>query len=133
MKWLLGLALALTVTAEAMADETWDTPAGMVIYEDEIGDVAVWSYPADNGRRGWVYFPGLAGNYNNRSVHEGYWIEEGRGTCSAELVGADGRRSKNWGRVIVVFDGPAFPTSWTALGGDCFDDPTLPLRGEAPN
>lgn len=132
MRYLLGLVLAYLVMAPAMADETWNTEYGLVIYEQDPGDVAILSYPVDRGRRGTVYFPGLAGNYDNRSVHEGYWIEDGPGPCMAEIVGADGRRSNNWGRVIIAFDLPAFPTSWTALGGDCFDDPTIPLRGEVP-
>ena len=132
MKRVLMLMAAMLTAASAMADEVWDTDMGRVIYEDEIAGAAIWSYPADNGRRGWIYLPGLAGNYDNRSVHEGYWIEDGKGPCMVEIVGVDGRRSTNWGRVILVFDGPAFPTSWTALGGECFDDPTLPVRGIVP-
>ena len=126
------LFAAIFVTP-VLADEVWNTEWGQVVYEEEIGDVAIWSYPTDKGRRGWVYFPGLAGNYDHRSVHAGYWIEDGAGSCMVELIGVDGRRSNNWGRVILVFDGPAFPTSWTALGGDCFDEPDASLRGEVPN
>jgi len=132
MKKLLGLVLACLVVVPAMADETWDTEYGLVIYEQDLGDVAILSYPVDKGRRGSVYFPGLAGNYDNRSVHEGYWIEDGPGSCMVEIVGADGRRSNNWGRAIIAFDKPAFPTGWTALGGDCFGAPDMPLRGDVP-
>jgi len=130
----LFAALAVLVLAvPAFADESWTTEFGDVIYETEIGDVAVWSYPSANGKgRGWLYFPGLAGNYDDRSVHEGYWIEEVQTGCSAELIAVDGRRSHYWGRVLLVFDRAAFPTGWTALGGDCFEEPWAPVRGDLP-
>lgn len=131
-------ALPLTATA----DEVWDTPAGEVIYEQDLGVMAILSFPyaaAFPGQvpefaqeRGTLYFPGLGGNFDDRSIHEGYWLVPGSPSCSVSISAADGQSSQRWGRATVIFDRAAFPTSMTVLVGSCFDDPSVIIRADRP-
>ncbi len=117
----LALATATTLaSASVLADEVWTSNIGDVVYAAEVGEVAVFSYALSEGGTGHLYFPGLAGNYANRGTHVGYWIGPGQGPCAATLKGADGRESSNWGQLMLVFHGTAFPTGWTMLSGACF-------------
>lgn len=124
---LILAALTLFAT-QASADEMWATAHGNAIYETEIGNAAVFTVP-EAGRTLRVYLPGLAGNYDNRSTHSGYWLSDGPGLCPASILAPDGAQSRDWGRVTLAFDGPAFPTSWTMLVGDCFGEPQRAVRG----
>lgn len=138
---LSAAALALLPLA-ATADEAWNTHAGQIIYEQDLGSVAVLSFPYEalfpgevpefaQGRAS-IYFPGLGGNFDNRSIHDGYWVVQGAPLCSASLTTANGITSQRWGRARVIFDRAAFPTDLTILIGGCLDEPTAILRGERP-
>jgi len=127
--WNVAGAVALMASA-VQADEVWTSELGDVIYEDEIEGQAILSFPTENGARGRMYFPGLAGNFDDRSVHVGYWILPGPAECASDMTALDGWTSGDWGRVTIAFDGPAFPTSWTAIFGRCFDALEYPVRGE---
>ena len=124
------LALALTTAAPALADEIWSTPFGDAIYEADIGDTTIITVPQTDGVMR-VYLPGLAGNYDSRGTHTGYWIGNGEGYCPAGLTGIDGTGSRQWGEVILAFDYAAYPTGWTLVVGDCFAPPYWTIRGEA--
>lgn len=135
-------AALCAIPLSAQADEAWDTSAGQIIYEQDLGLVASLSFPyaavfpgevpefAQD--RATLYFPGLGGNFDNRSIHDGYWIVQGAPSCSATLTAANGVSSQRWGRARVIFDEPAFPTDLTILIGTCMDEPTHILRGERP-
>jgi len=127
----MAIGAGLLAAPPVLADETWDTPYGLAIYEDEVDGQTILTVPTDTGTAR-VYIPGLAGNYDNRSTHWGYWIQAGVGPCDAAITGADGVRSSQWGRVVIAFDRPAFPTPWTALFGACFEDPHISVRGDLP-
>lgn len=130
-------ALAL-LTTPALADETWRTDAGQIVYEADMGHIAVLSLPAGvlydtvPGTRVSVYLPGLGGNFDNRSVHEGYWAIPGGPVCTSLLTTPDGMTTQRWGRVQILFDRAAFPTGFILLMGECFDDPTTPIRADLP-
>lgn len=119
-RMLLAAAVALAVPSAAFADEIWTSDSGDVVYESEVDGTAIFSYGTDPSNRGYLYFPGLAGNYDNRSSHYGYWISPGQGSCLAPLTGADGFSSTNWGSLIIIFHKKAFPTGWTLMSGSCF-------------
>jgi hypothetical protein len=119
-KSLVAAAAFALLSTGTLADEVWTTPIGEVVYEAEIDGVAIFTYPLADGVVGRIYLPGLAGNYDNRSSHLGYWIAPGDGGCPAEMTGADGNKSKNWGQVLLVFHTPAFPAGWTLVNGVCF-------------
>jgi len=127
---LLATALMLAPAA-ARGDEVWSTAIGQVVYEADIGDVAVLAFPTKSRGGGKFYFPGLGGNFDDRGTFEGYWIVDGEGDCPATLTGADGLWSNNWGRAIITFDAKGFPSDWTLLRGSCFDAPAEEIRGES--
>jgi len=130
-------ALAL-LTAPALADEAWINPAGELIYEADLGHLAVLSFPitatplaqAGGEPRANVYFPGLGGNFDNRSIHDGYWAMPGSPTCTASLTTPDGITTQNWGRARIIFDTAAFPTGFTMLIGPCLHEPTYSVRAD---
>ena len=124
-------ALVLTgagLVGAAAADEVWTTEIGDVIYEIDLENgMAVLSYPTDGEARGRAYISGLAGVYTDRTGYEGLWIEpqSDDGLCDVAMVAPDsGEASMNWGRVRVVFVDPDFPSTFVAMRGDCFDEPT---------
>jgi hypothetical protein len=127
---MVAVAVAGAVTGGwAAADEVWSTDIGDVIYEIDLENgMAVLSYPTDMEEiRGRAYVSGLAGVYTDRTGYEGIWIEPGTetGTCDVEMVAPDsGEASNNWGRIRVVFVDPDFPSTFVAMRGDCFDEPT---------
>jgi len=131
-------ALAL-LTTPAIADETWRHPAGTLIYEADMGHIAVLSFPTTAAPmpggpadRAMVFFPGLGGNFDNRSTHDGYWVMEGDPVCTAILTAPDGTASQSWGRAQITFDRAAFPTGFTMTIGTCWQDPTFPIRADLP-
>lgn len=124
-----GMLIASAVIAGAAhADEVWSTEIGEVIYEADLANgMAVLSYPTDNDARGRAFVAGLAGEYTERTGYEGVWIEaDGEaGLCDVAIAAPDtGEHSNNWGRIRVVFVDPDFPSTFVALRGDCFDDPS---------
>lgn len=125
----LALALAALTATQALADESWDSDAGRIVYQTEVGDAAIFSFTHPGGTEASLVIPGLAGNYANRGTHDAYWIAQAPGSCGASL-GFDGQSSTHWGRATLVFDKPDFPTSFTLLLGDCLDAPTTGLRAE---
>ena len=128
---LAAMAMSgVSAAGVAAADEVWSTEIGDVIYEIDLENgMAVLSYPTDGEARGRAYLSGLAGVYTGRTGYEGIWIEaesEGEGAlCDVAMVAPDsGESSMNWGRVRVVFVDPDFPSTFVAMRGDCFDDPS---------
>lgn len=132
-RMMAAMALAGAVTGGwAVADEVWSTEIGDVIYEIDLENgMAVLSYPTDMEEiRGRAYVSGLAGVYTGRTGYEGIWIEPATeaGTCDIEMVAPDsGEASNNWGRIRVVFVDPDFPSTFVAMRGDCFDEPSQML------
>ena len=112
----------------AHADEVWSTDIGEVVYEADLPNgMAVLSYPTDSATRGRAFIAGLAGEFTGRTGYEGVWIEaEGEADlCDVAIAAPDtGEHSNNWGRVRVIFVDPNFPSTFVALRGDCFDDPS---------
>ena len=123
--WFLAGAV---LTGAAWGDEVWSTNIGDVIYEADLENgMAVLSYPTDGEVRGNAFVAGLAGEYTGRTGYEGLWIEAqtDTGLCDVAMVAPDtGEASHNWGRVRVVFVEPDFPSTFVALRGDCFEEPT---------
>lgn len=126
---IAAVLLLLAAPVPTKADETWSNPDGTASYEADIGRIAVISIPM-HGNRIRLYLEGLGGNYDNRSISQGYWLGPGSGSCSATLTAPDGEQSSNWGRVTMIFDGPAFPTGWTATLGNCFDAEIIRFRAD---
>lgn len=122
---ILGVGL---IAGLASADEVWTTEIGDVIYETDLDNgMAVLSYPTDGETRGLAYLSGLAGVYTGRTAYDGIWMEPATdtGTCELEMAAPQtGELSNNWGRVRVIFVDADFPSTFVALRGDCFDEPS---------
>ena len=132
MKKLVAGAAALVMCLGAVADEVWSTVIGDVIYEKDIGDVAVLSYPMDYpDTRGHVFIKGLGGNYDNRGHFSGYWSEPQMEVplCDVTIIDGNGLETTNWGRVSITFLNSGFPSGWVALRGNCFGEPVDHLVG----
>lgn len=130
VRYAAACIAALFFSTPAMADEVWSTPRGDAYYSEEMEGFALFRVPWGE-IEATLYFEGLAGNYDNRDIHEGYWIAPGAGDCPAALVGIDDQISTDWGRVTLVFDGPSFPTSWSAIFTTCFNNDPFSIRGDA--
>ena len=132
MKKLVAGAAALVMCLGAVADEVWSTVIGDVIYEKDIGDTAVLSYPMDYpDTRGHVFIKGLGGNYDNRGHFSGYWSEPQmeEPLCDVTIIDGNGLETTNWGRVSITFLDSGFPSGWVALRGNCFGEPVDHLVG----
>ncbi|MEM1152467.1 MAG: hypothetical protein AAGI03_18335 [Pseudomonadota bacterium] len=131
MRLLIALFILVTSASVASSDEVWETPDGQVVYLSETKGVAVWEIDQLEGPRR-IYIRELAGNYDNRSIHEGFWIQTIGEGCGATMTGPDGFSGTTWGRVTVIFHSNGFPTNWTLLSGTCFGEADTPLQGQSP-
>lgn len=127
----VGLMAAMMIAAPAVADETWKTAFGQMEWETDYENGAIFRLNTGKNDYTRFYIEGLTAD-SDRSHHEGYWIRKGgEDVCSAELVGPDGTRSRNWGRISLTFVGDTFPSDWTALTGFCVGEPLDVLTGKA--
>lgn len=128
MKTFAFLA-AILAAAPALADETWRADTGMIAYLAEEDGYAIFSFTTDLGYPAKLFIPELAGNYDSRGTHDAFWIGQGAATCPADLGHGDDITG-NWGQARLLFDEPAFPTSFTLLLGDCFGPLDRSVRAE---
>ncbi len=134
MRSLLAAAFLLSAAAPALADEAWTTEAGDIVYVEDIGDIAHLAFTVSDGSNSLVleiYLPGLGGNFDHRSTHDGYFLIAGGEDCATEQTSPNGWSSGSWGKIRVVFDKPGFPSGFDIYGGSCDEelDPN-PLRAE---
>ena len=132
MKKTIAAVAAVAICVGATADEVWSTVIGDVIYEKDMGEVAVLSYPMDYpDTRGHVFIMGLGGNFDSRGHFTGYWSEPQmeEALCGVAIVDGNGLETTNWGRVSITFLDEGFPSSWVALRGECFEEPSAHLVG----
>jgi hypothetical protein len=126
----LSLALlALTATTPALADEVWSTPIGDIVYERDMGTVAIWKQNA-NDTTYTYYILGLGGNTAERYFHTGYWLAPGAGNCDVAITGPDKQTSTTWGHVSVAFDFGGFPSGFTMQTSACGEPMDGFLRAE---
>lgn len=127
---IVAAALAALLPLTAAADEVWTSDMGKIIYDSEVGDAAIFTFTNVDAYPATLVIPGLAGNYSDRGVHEAYWVGEGAGDCAGFRAAPNGTGSAQWGRALVAFDKPAFPTSFTLLLGFCLDPYVTSIRAE---
>lgn len=128
LAWLIA-GLTTTITTNCFADEVWNTNLGKVVYADEIGSTAVWTYN-DNGRAGIIYIPGLAKVYTGRGSYEGYWAQnESNVACDTKREGINGQQTAYWGRFQINFLDPDFPSRWQAKWSYCDKEPSNQWNG----
>lgn len=128
LKSIVPALAALAVATPVLADETWSTATGEVVYlADEYG-AAILSFSDPYGGAGEMIFPGLAGNFTDRGVHHGFWVGAGDLQCSTAMARPGGMASLAWGTAVIAFDEPGFPTAFTVLLGDCDNATDRALR-----
>jgi hypothetical protein len=134
----VGLSVLLALAGQAVADETWDSNIGRIVYAEEIGPTAVFAYgPKEDP--GVMYLLGLSKVYQNRGTYDGYWAKEkSKQECSTERPGIYGKMTRYWGRVQVKFIDKNFPARWEAIWSYCDDakqdmkiEATPPVAGQA--
>lgn len=129
-KSLAPACLAFLLAAPVCADEVWIAETGRIVYlADEYG-AAVLSFTDSYGAPAEMVFPGLAGNFTDRGVHHGYWIGQGDMQCAAGLGRPGAAASLTWGRAIIAFDSPGFPSAFTVLLSSCDEPPNRSLRAD---
>lgn len=130
LKSLAPALFALGLSTPTLADEVWSTTTGDIVYlADEFG-AAILTFTDTYGGSGELVFPGLAGNFTDRGVHHGYWVGSGGLECTAGLGRPGGTTSLAWGRAVIAFDNPGFPSAFTVLLGDCDNPVDRALRAE---
>lgn len=113
-----------------MADEAWNTSLGTVAWMDNIGDMAMLGTEDGSTR---IFLPGLAGDVmGGRGAYDGYWTADGAADdCGMQMIDPAGHKARAWGRVVITFVNPGFPSDWAGVYGHCFDEPSLPISGTA--
>ena len=109
---------ALAVSQTSVADEVWDSSYGKVVYEADIGKIALWNYD-NKGTLGLIYIDNLAGVYSNRGSYKGYWIQETSDVkCKTQRMMKD-KPTFYWGKFHITFLDPSFPSRWQAKWSYC--------------
>jgi len=128
-KMIIAGLMALCTAMPALADETWTSKFGEVVWVTDVDGTAIFSVPTEIGGEAQIYLPGFNMNIK-RDTHWGYWLIPGGESCDADLTGINGIASNQWGRVVVIFDKPDYPTSFTAAFGKCHGPLDKGLRAE---
>lgn len=116
------LIAAVMLATPALADESWRTDNGIAFWDIDAKGQAIFSMPTDAGTDVRIYLPGFSAQMR-RGAHWGYWIvQDNSSVCDSVMIGADGVSSGNWGKVLLTFDRPNYPSSWTAQFGLCFEE-----------
>ncbi|NJM97439.1 MAG: hypothetical protein HC800_09940 [Phormidesmis sp. RL_2_1] len=125
----LSLLMCALAPSKALADEVWSTEQSDVIYQEDRGSTAIWSYE-NNGESGSIFIDGLAGVFTDRGSYTGYWAQAMSSLrCDTYREGIDGEATYYWGRFEISFIDPDFPSRWHAHYGLCDRPPTFPLNG----
>ena len=126
----MRLASALTAALFATS-AVWTSMMGDIVYAAEENGAAIFTFTNLDAYPARLVIPGLAGNYSNRGTHEAFWLGGGSGTCPAFMaIAGDDYSTTDWGRAVIAFDKPAFPTSITVTIGWCFEELRERFRGE---
>lgn len=120
------LLASTTIPLNAIADEVWTTEEYDVIYQEDRGTTAIWSYGDD----GVIFIDDLAGVFTDRGSYTGYWAQSSSSQrCDTFREGPNGEPTYHWGRFDIMFLDPDFPSRWHAHIGLCNQDPTMMLNG----
>lgn len=124
----VALAASALISTAAHADEVWSLPSGnQLVYDRDVGNVAVLTYRAEQGSAdGQIFVVGLGGRYEGRAAYQAYWVEadDAGPACAASIVDAEGRTWRRWGLASVRFASPTFPSRVTISRGECLTAPS---------
>jgi hypothetical protein len=126
------LALGCLAAVPASADEIWSLPSGnQIVYERDVGDVAVLSYRPEQGLgKGLIFVIGLGGKYEGRDSFKAYWTEDddAGAACPVALTDREGHTWHRWGLATIRFRRPSFPSSVEISRGECLRAPAGEIR-----
>ena len=123
---LVAVCVVAAIPSPAAADEVWDSTYGVVVYQEDIGNVAVWSYEPDTDHVGGsIFIEGLAGVYEGRGRYSGYWMADGEDevACNQPATDPYGHQSVYWGYFDIQFIDSSFPSRWVAEWSFCDGSP----------
>lgn len=133
---MLGILTSGAIPQQAIADEVWQTKTprfGEVVYEEERGTTAIWSYGNSQGK---LFIEGLAGQYDHRGSYVGYWAQDSYSSpvsCDTFREGIDGLPTYQWGKVELTFLDADFPARWIMTVGECEASPSTTINGTPMN
>lgn len=117
---LLPLALLLLSATPAFAQQSWQSESGEITYLQEIGTISHWRLVTPDRQTYDLYLQG-AGSKPQQGFYQGYWLDkENAEGCRAEMIGAEGWSSQNWGEVAFDFDQAGSPGVITIYLNNCF-------------
>jgi hypothetical protein len=135
-----SLLVSACATAQEPKPVTWQSDLGRVTYASESGGAGVLEYPVAFGDNiGRLYVTGMAGERGGPGPLEGYWSEpdvshddEDDDTliCPFTIEDDHGRKTRNWGRIQMMFMGDDFPNDFMLLRGRCFEAPHEAVPGK---
>ena len=114
------------------ANEVWDSATGKIVYEDDVGGDAIFSFTSYNGSKAFLVVEDFDPIPDTRGTNQGYWIGEDGVDCGATLSHSGGYSGTKWGKAVVVWDKKAYPTGFMMTTGDCFGEPEVTLHA-TPN
>ncbi len=117
-KPLITALFLLASSPDLLADEVWNSTYGQVVYAQEVGKTAVWTYTMQ-GTKGMIYINDLAGVYQGRGAYKGYWVQASSGVKCKSSKLMEGVASFYWGRFEIKFVDPDFPSRWQAKWSYC--------------
>ncbi len=132
---VLWLAVIAAFPAIVLADESWTSNVGDIIYEEDIGNTAVFllAKPTYSTWKTRFFIFNLVPDVSgNRGTYTGYWTDNSkRGICEASLTDSMGTQTRSWGRFTITFEKPKgekksnefAPWNWTGYTGSCFGEP----------
>jgi hypothetical protein len=125
----IGSAVLIFTSAPltAIADETWNSNYGRVVYQSDRGKTAIWNYPG-----GTIFIEGLAGVNSNRGIYHGYWVGKSDIKCDTSREDGSGKLNNSWGRFSIHFSVPNFPMPWQAKWSYCEAEPVFSWNGTPP-
>lgn len=129
-------AATVAAASPSVADESWTSNFGPVLWESDSGEIAILRLDdINNGHTVRLYVPGLAADVmGGRGAYWGYWIADGGDNadmCSAQMTGPDGFKSSYWGQFTITFVSPDFPSDWAGVFGACFEEQTVAVTAVA--
>ncbi len=130
---LLSALLSCTLLpTNAIADEVWSTNQSDVVYQEDRGNTAIWTYGDERTEdSGIIFIDGLAGVTTDRGSYSGYWAQETSSLrCDTFREGIDGEPTYHWGRFEINFIDPDFPSRWQAKFGLCDREPKIRIDAE---
>ena len=135
--WVLWLAVFSAFPAIVLADESWTSNVGNIIWEKDVNNTAVFLYATPNVTKGKtrLFIRNLVPDtVGNRGSYTGYWTDDSQGElCEASLTDPIGTKTKRWGRFTITFERVVKKTpeaenyaewNWIGFMGNCFDEPS---------